>query len=65
MTRFWHGFSHVALIALGIAAQTMIPGINPVKALAIQGVAQAVLGVVNHGNGAAGKVQMGSNPASH
>lgn len=65
MSKFWHVFGHVLLIGLGIAAQTMIPGLNPDLALAIQGVAQATLGVVNHRNGAAGNVQGTSNPAQH
>lgn len=50
MSKFWHGVGHVVLIALGAAAQYggYIPGKFSALAIAVQGVAQAILALYNH-----------------
>lgn len=50
MSRFLHGAGHVALIGLGFAVQygSFVPGKYKPLALAVQGLAQAILAIVNH-----------------
>lgn len=50
MSRFWHGFGHVAIAALNAASLYggLIPGKYAPVAVAVQGLAHAILALVNH-----------------
>jgi hypothetical protein len=50
MSKFWHAAGHVVLIGLGIAAQYggLVPGPYAPLALAVQGLAQAILALTQH-----------------
>jgi len=65
MSKFWHILAHIGIVVLSIASQILIPGINPIIAMTVQGTAQAILAAVNHKPDSGSPVPDRLNPLGH